>query len=266
MPVRKRFGQNFLTDRNIQSKLISFINPEPDNVIVEIGPGKGALTEALVGKTGRLEVIEIDRDLAKHLSERFGDKITIHTGDALKFDFSVYKTSAPIKVVGNLPYNISTPLLFSLFNYSPLISDMYFLLQLEVVNRICASPADKEYGRLSVMAQFYCQPTKLMTVPPQAFTPVPKVNSAFVRLTPLSRGMSSDKSRLLQKLATTAFSSRRKTLRNALGQWLNPEEISSLGINPGDRPENMSLEDFIRCTEFLYQRDLIPAKEEKDAR
>ena len=233
---RKRFGQHFLHDQGVLKRLVESINPSKQDFLVEIGPGEGALTALLVPACPRLQVIEIDRDLAAHLEERFPG-LTVHAADALRFDFAAFP--AGMRIVGNLPYNISTPLLFHVAAYAGRVRDMHFMLQREVVERMVAAPATPEYGRLSVALQARFRIEKLFNVASGAFRPPPKVASALVRLSPLSAPLEIDGD-LLRK----AFSARRKTLRNAL-----PEvDFSALGIDPGLRPEVLSPADYARIT------------------
>ncbi|MDH5594252.1 MAG: 16S rRNA (adenine(1518)-N(6)/adenine(1519)-N(6))-dimethyltransferase RsmA, partial [Gammaproteobacteria bacterium] len=217
---RKRFGQNFLHDPNIISRIIDAIHPRDDQQLVEIGPGQGALTSFLLDRINHLDVVELDRDLVTLLRKKFSDteKLTIHSADALKFDFCSLGTQGnKIRLIGNLPYNISTPLIFHLLEQSHCISDMHFMLQKEVVERMAAQPATKAYGRLTIMVQLFCTVEKLFTVPPGAFNPPPKVDSMIVRLIPHESPQYEIKNKtVLQELVNQAFSQRRKTLRNAL--------------------------------------------------
>ncbi len=262
---RKRFGQNFLTDRNVIDRIIRGVNPQASNHIVEIGPGRGALTQLLVRSGCDLQLIEIDRDLIAILKEQFaGQDIPIHSTDVLKFDFNKLLAHIPstqsdrpqtFRVVGNLPYNISTPLLFKLFGYSTLFSDLTFMLQLEVVNRMTATANSKSYGRLTIMTDYFCESEKLFEVPPGAFTPQPKVTSAIIRLIPRSvREVEVSDVDLLGRLLITAFSKRRKTIRNALGTYLTTGELEQLGIDPRLRPENIEPNAYFRCANYLSNR------------
>jgi 16S rRNA (adenine1518-N6/adenine1519-N6)-dimethyltransferase len=235
---RKRFGQHFLHDPGVIRRIIEAIAPAAEDFIVEIGPGQGVLTLPLAERVGQLEVIEIDRDLAAALP---GDRIKVHVADALEFDFGVFPRG--VRVVGNLPYNISTPLLFHLARYADRVRDMHFMLQLEVVERMVAKPSTPEYGRLSVMLQTRFMMQKLFRVAPGAFRPPPKVDSAVVRMRPLRGPLGCDAQRL-EVLVRQAFSARRKTLRNALP--LGPGDFAALGIDPRLRPENLSPEDYVR--------------------
>lgn len=244
MRARKRFGQNFLHDQNQIRKIVHAINPKPEDHIIEIGPGRGALTELLMKSGCQLDVIEIDRDLAKELREKH-PQLNVIESDVLKFDFSQIEGSRPLRIVGNLPYNISTPLLFKLFKQTDRIKDMYFMLQLEVVNRLTAEHSHSDYGRLSVMSQYFCHNEKLFTVPPESFIPRPKVMSAIVRLAPHNEKNEFTDTELLEKILIQAFSMRRKTIRNALKGYVTAEEIIALGLDPRARPENLSLPNYI---------------------
>jgi 16S rRNA (adenine1518-N6/adenine1519-N6)-dimethyltransferase len=252
---RKRFGQNFLHDYSIISDIISSLGAQTDEHWVEIGPGMGALTGPLLKMGLQLDVVELDRDLVSFLTDKFSQasRLTIHSADALKFDFAqLAKPDEKLRVIGNLPYNISTPLLFHLLENMPCIADMHFMLQKEVVDRICAIPNNKQYGRLSVMMQYYCEPELLFVVPPESFDPAPKVLSAVVKLTPHQQppvGVRSTAN--LSRIVTEAFSQRRKTLRNALSKVLTSEQIQAAGIDPTARAETLALADFARLSELL---------------
>ncbi|MFT6914378.1 MAG: 16S rRNA (adenine1518-N6/adenine1519-N6)-dimethyltransferase [Motiliproteus sp.] len=249
--ARKRFGQNFLQDQGVIRSIIRTINPKPGQHLVEIGPGLGALTEEILSGCGELDVVELDRDLIPILRTKFfsyGDSFRIHQADALKFDFqSLAGDQRPLRVIGNLPYNISTPLIFHLLSYNHLIEDMYFMLQKEVVDRLAAKPGDSAYGRLGIMAQYYCEVSSLFPVGPESFHPQPKVHSAIVKLRPYTEPpIPADCITDFKDLVRIAFGQRRKTLRNNLKKLLPGEEIESLGIDPGLRPETLSLTDFVR--------------------
>ena len=231
---RKRFGQHFLHDPRILEKIVDALDLQPADFVVEIGPGEGALTNRLLNKVGKLELIEIDRDLAARLSSL---NFKVHQADALEFDYSVFPRG--VRIVGNLPYNISTPLLFHLARYAERVRDMHFMLQLEVVERMVAQHSTPEYGRLSVALQARFKMKKLFNVSKGAFNPPPKVESAVVRLEPLPNIMKID-----EDLLRRAFSARRKTLRNALPGI----DFAALGIDPGLRPENLSPEDYLRLS------------------
>lgn len=257
--ARKRFGQNFLQDQGIIRRIIRSIGPKDDQHLVEIGPGLGAITEELLDTCGRLDVVELDRDLVPILRTKFfsfADKFTIHEGDALKFDFSeLQQTDEQMRVVGNLPYNISTPLIFHLLSFADKIEDMHFMLQKEVVDRLAAQAGDNHYGRLGIMAQYYCHVEPLFLVPPEAFDPAPKVDSAIVRLIPYKElpHTAKDVSKL-EVVVRTAFNQRRKTLRNNLKPLLSGEEIEQLGIDPGLRPERLTLKEFIAISDYLSSK------------
>jgi len=232
---RKRFGQHFLHEKGVLEKLLDAIQPAATDFIVEIGPGEGALTEYLKGVQA-LHLIELDRDLAARLTEQF-PQATIHTGDALEFDFTQFP--AGMRIVGNLPYNVSTPLLFHLARFAPQVRDMHFMLQLEVVDRMVAAPSTSAYGRLSVSLQAKFRMKKLFKVAKGAFRPPPKVESAVVRMEPLDWQLPID-----EDLLRRAFSARRKTLRNALPDV----DFEAAGIDPKLRPENLSPEDYARLS------------------
>jgi len=252
--ARKRFGQNFLNDAGVIDAIVSAIDPNPEDNLVEIGPGLGALTEPVVEIAGQLNVVELDRDLAERLQTHpfYGKKLSIHQGDALKFDFSQLKqTDAKLKVFGNLPYNISTPLIFHLFDYLDDIESMHFMLQKEVVDRMVAEPGRKAFGRLSVMAQYFCHVTPVIQVPPGCFVPPPKVESAVVRLVPRSQREPVSDMALLGQLLADAFNQRRKTIRNSLKAHISAEQLQQLGIDPGLRPEALPVAEFVRLANHL---------------
>ncbi len=238
---RKRFGQHFLHDPGVLAKTVAAVAPQSGEVLVEIGPGEGALTRRLLERIERLQAIEIDRDLAARLRSEFpAERLTVHCADALKFDYAALPAGA--RLVGNLPYNISTPLLFHLLGFAERIRDMHFMLQREVVERMVAKPSTPEYGRLSVMLQTRFAMKMLFSVSPGAFRPPPKVESAVVRLVPLAQKPACDEQRLAE-IVRRAFSARRKTLRNALG--LDAADFAALRIDPGLRPENLSPGDYV---------------------
>jgi 16S rRNA (adenine1518-N6/adenine1519-N6)-dimethyltransferase len=252
---RKRFGQHFLHDRNILDKMIAAIHPEPGQHFIEIGPGRGAMTRLLIESIDTLHVIEIDRDLAAALPSIIpSPKLTIHEADALSFDFGKLRpeSSAPLRLAGNLPYNISTPLLFHLLEQHHCIKDMHFMLQKEVVERMAASPGSRQYGRLSIMLQYRCRVTPLFNIGPESFDPPPKVDSAFVRLEPFEqpRVQVTDVA-LFEKLVKQAFSQRRKTLRNTLRDMLDAREMTELGIDPSARAETLAIQDFATLANHL---------------
>ncbi|MCG8312965.1 MAG: 16S rRNA (adenine(1518)-N(6)/adenine(1519)-N(6))-dimethyltransferase RsmA [Pseudomonadales bacterium] len=254
--ARKRFGQNFLEAPHIIANIVSAIAPQMDDLLVEIGPGLGAITTELIEQLNRIHVVELDRDLIPFLIAKFEHtkKLTIHNNDALKFDFSqlISKPGEKLRVVGNLPYNISTPLIFHLLEQSKSIKDMHFMLQKEVVERLAAGVGDKAYGRLGIMVQYHCKVEPLFEVPPESFNPPPKVDSAIVRLSPYTEKPHTTRDpMLLQRVVADAFSMRRKTLRNALKNLVTEAAIDAAGINPSSRAEKVSLEQFIMLTELI---------------
>jgi len=257
---RKRFGQNFLTDANIAGKIVAAVDPAPGDALLEIGPGHGALSRRLLTQLSRLEVVEVDRDLAAELRglETGGGELVVHEADALAFDYAGLAAARgqALRVVGNLPYNISSPLLFTLFEQAAAIADMHFMLQREVVDRLAAAPGSKTYGRLSVMAQLECDITPLFRVPPGAFYPVPRVESAVVRLTPhtAEAPRPRDHARFAAVVAR-AFQARRKTLRNALKGLCEPACFVQAGIDPGARAESLSVADFIRLADATAETE-----------
>jgi len=250
--TKKRFGQHFLHDQGVIQKLIREVNPKDADQFVEIGPGLGALTFPLLDYVSELQVVEIDRDVIKRLEARKNPKLKIHGVDALKFDFNTLLEGQPLRVVGNLPYNISTPLIFHLLASASNISDMHFMLQNEVVQRISAKPGSKSFGRLSVMVQYYCQTEYLFFVGPESFDPPPKVDSAILRLTPWKeKPFKANDDKQLAMLVAQCFSMRRKTLRNNLKKLLSADQIEGLGIDPSIRSEMLSVEDFVRLSNLL---------------
>lgn len=257
--ARKRFGQNFLQDQSVIDGIIAAIDPQIDQHIVEIGPGRGALTIPLLQATDSLDVIELDRDLIPLLQARLSSyrQLAIHEADALQFDYhSLVKQHKKLRVIGNLPYNITTPLLFHLLTQSDCIEDMCFMLQREVVERICAHPGTKTYGRLSIMIQFQCQVEQLFIVPPEAFDPVPKVESAIVYLRPRMDNLDDRKYlKVLSDIVSTAFSQRRKTIANTLKNLLSKEQLIAVNIEPGQRPETVSLEQYIELARAMAKSD-----------
>lgn len=249
---RKRFGQNFLQNRHVIDNILRALNPQPTDLVVEIGPGLGALTEPLLRQLNTLTAIEIDTDLQTHLmaTSWAGDKLKIIGADALTIDYS--QLGEQIRIIGNLPYNISTPLLLRLLHYTQYIDDMHFMLQKEVVERLAAKPGSKTYGRLSVIVQYHCEVDALFNVPPEAFHPQPKVESAVVRLTPhpippYPVVAFSD----LERLVACAFSMRRKTLANNLKPLLSAAELIALGIDPVLRPEQINIMDYVQLAKFV---------------
>lgn len=246
--ARKRFGQHFLCDEGIVAGIVAAIRPQAEDHLVEIGPGLGVLTEALLRTVPKLDAVELDRDIIPKLQARCAPlgELTIHSADALQFDFATLAADGrPLRVVGNLPYNISTPLMFHLLHNRAVIRDMHFMLQKEVVDRLAAAPGSKDYGRLSVMMQYHCQVEALFDVPPEAFAPPPKVDSAVVRLIPYAEPpVQVADVALLEQVVTQAFSQRRKTLRNTLKPLLPAEAIEALGIDPTRRAETVTLAEF----------------------
>lgn len=243
--ARKRFGQHFLTDRHYVERIVAAIAPARGDAMVEIGPGTGILTDELVRRVDRLHVVEIDRDLARALRDRYpGEKVEVHEGDALDFDFATLP--APLRVVGNLPYNVSTPILFRMAGIAERVRDCVFMLQKEVVERMVAAPATPEYGRLSVMLQYRFAMALALRVPPGAFTPPPKVESAMVRMQPLpdDRPRARDEA-LFDRIVAAAFMQRRKTLRNAARTLVPEEAFRAASIDPMRRGETLSVAEFI---------------------
>ena len=249
--AKKRFGQNFLTDQSIISSLIEAINPLQNQLIIEIGPGLGALTKPLLKKINHLHVVEIDRDIVSWMQNEYSSAtLTIHNVDALKFDFTTFGES--LRVVGNLPYNISTPILFHLLDNVSCITDMHFMLQKEVVERMVATPSTPAYGRLSVMLQYHLAMEYLITVPPEAFEPAPKVESAFVRCVPhATLPFVAKDQKHFAKIVMAAFGQRRKTLRNTLKGLLDDACFIALGIDSQKRAENLSVADFVAISNLL---------------
>ena len=263
--AKKRFGQNFLTDQSIINSLVEAISPKSNDLMVEIGPGLGALTKPLLKKLKLLHVVEVDRDIISWMQNEYAkNAISIHNSDALKFDFSLLVSDIAdtsigdaldlqkLRVVGNLPYNISTPILFHLLDNISYITDMHFMLQKEVVERMVAQPSTAAYGRLSVMLQYSLQMEYLFTVPPEAFDPAPKVESAFVRCIPHSTlPYVAQDGKLFSQVVLAAFGQRRKTLRNTLKNILNDTGFAELGIDSQLRAENLHVADFVAITNYL---------------
>lgn len=255
--ARKRFGQNFLQDKGIIDAILCSIHPKAQDNLLEIGPGLGALTHPLLRISDKLTIVEIDRDLQAYwlqVSEA-SKKLQLIASDALEVDYSQFGNN--LRIIGNLPYNISTPLMLHLLQFGALIEDMHFMLQKEVVNRLVASPGTKAYGRLTVMIQYHCETESLFDVPPEAFQPAPKVESAFIRLTPYKTSpfekVSVDQ---LEQLVASAFAMRRKTLANNLKGIISAERLVNLGINPTDRPEQITIPEYIRITQWVLEHPL----------
>jgi 16S rRNA (adenine1518-N6/adenine1519-N6)-dimethyltransferase len=254
LKAKKRFGQHFLRDNGIIHKIIMNLNPKPTDCLIEIGPGLGALTKPLLQAAQQLQVIEIDSDVIPTL-EQLGSGLTIHQQDALTLDLTLFsQTPHNIRLVGNLPYNISSPLLFHALEYAELIDDMHFMLQKEVVDRICAKPGNKDYGRLSVMMQYFCETEWLFDVNPACFAPPPKVMSAVLRLKPFHEKpfVAVDEKRFAE-VVRMAFSQRRKTLRNTLKGYVDAEGWVKLGIDPALRAEQLTVDDFVRIANLCSE-------------
>jgi len=252
--ARKRFGQNFLSDPNIIRKIVDAIRPLPGDIMVEIGPGLGAMTDPIAERLGHLHVVEIDRDLIARLKGRYGpERLSIHEGDALAFDFASLGT--PLRVVGNLPYNISTPLLFHLASFADGVRDMHFMLQKEVILRMAAEPDTPDYGRLSVMLQQRFAMARLFDVPPGAFRPEPKVTSSIVRMVPLPDDRPKPRDEVLfARIVAAAFGQRRKTLRNTLREFLADADFELLALDPGLRGERLTVADYIAIANHVSDR------------
>jgi 16S rRNA (adenine1518-N6/adenine1519-N6)-dimethyltransferase len=256
--ARKRFGQNFLVDRQVIADIVNAVAPQRGDRVVEIGPGLGALTDPLLTRLDHLHVVEIDRDIIARLKPRYSpEKLTIHEGDALNFDFSslvdaVNEPGKRLHVVGNLPYNISTPLLFHLAGFADCVHDMHFMLQKEVVERLVAEPGTSDFGRLSVMLQYRFVMDWLLDVPPESFSPAPKVDSAVIRLIPRPpQELSVKDETRFSALVSAAFAQRRKMLRNNLKGILGDSGFEQLGIAPTARAEELSVADYIRIANAL---------------
>ncbi len=250
---RKRFGQNFLTDDTVLRDIIRLIDPQPDDAMVEIGPGLGAMTKRLLPALQALHVVELDRDLVARLEKSFDPaRLHIHAGDALQFDFSSLPRAPgqKLRIVGNLPYNISSPLLFHLMQFCDEVSDQHFMLQKEVVERMVAPPGSKTYGRLSVMLQWRYDMEMLLIVPPTAFDPPPKVESAIVRMIPVVQPLECDPIKLSQ-VVQKAFSQRRKVMRNCVAGMLDAEDLEAAGVDPQARPETLSLAQYVALSHRL---------------
>jgi len=253
--ARKRFGQNFLVDEQVLDRIAASVAPAPAEHLVEIGPGKGALTARLARNCERLTAIELDRDLTPWLQVGFERHpgFKLFQADALSFDFSqLLEGGESLRILGNLPYNISTPLIFHLLSFTGQVKDMHFMLQREVVRRLAAEPGTKAYGRLSVMVQYHCRVEALFEVPPSAFEPAPKVDSALVRLTPHPKlPARADNPEILARLVNLAFQQRRKTLRNALKQLVPGARLEALPVDASLRPEALSVADYVALANAL---------------
>jgi 16S rRNA (adenine1518-N6/adenine1519-N6)-dimethyltransferase len=250
---RKRFGQNFLTDQSVLYDIMRAIEPKPDDTMVEIGPGLGAMTHLLLESLRQLHVVELDRDLVTRLKKSADQaRLIVHAGDALQFDFASIAVTPgrKLRVVGNLPYNISSPLLFHLTQIAPQVQDQHFMLQKEVVERMVAEPGGKTYGRLSVMLQWRYHMELLFIVPPTAFDPPPRVESAIVRMIPIARPLACEQASL-EQVVLKAFSQRRKVLRNCVAGMFTENELIDAGVNPQARPETVPLEQFVALANRL---------------
>lgn len=256
MQARKRFGQHFLTDKRVVERMVDCIAPAHDDLMVEIGPGRAALTTPLYQRLDTLHAVEFDRDLIVWLRETFlSQRFVLHESDALRFDFTqLAQEPHSLRVVGNLPYNISTPLIFHLLEQADSIRDMHFMLQKEVVDRLTARPGSKDWGRLSVMVQYACQADDLFFVPPDAFSPPPKVDSAIVRLIPhRTPPHQADNFPLFEQLVRQVFSQRRKAIRNGVKSWLSSAQVEAAGVNPDSRPDNLSVADLVALANAAHQ-------------
>lgn len=272
--AKKRFGQNFLHNDAVISDIIDAINPEPGENLIEIGPGLGALTEPVIERAKKLSVVELDRDLAHRLRHHpfLAPHLTIYETDALNFDFAqlVNDEEAPLRIFGNLPYNISTPLIFHLLTFKDKVKDMHFMLQKEVVERMAAEPHCKAYGRLSIMTQYQCQVFPVMEIAPEAFKPAPKVDSAIVRLIPHKAIKNPVKDiNALNTVCLAAFNQRRKTIRNGFKKLISVEQLASLDVDANLRPENLSIDDYIKLANFIVDNppvELIVKSNKKQSR
>ena len=249
--AKKKFGQNFLKDASIIHSIIQSINPLLDDALIEIGPGLGALTKPLLEKSNHLLAIELDRDIVSWMEKEYPKKkITIFNEDVLNFNF--HQFDQKVRIVGNLPYNISTPVLFKCIENIIIIKDLHFMLQKEVVDRMIATPSSSDYGRLSVMLQYYFSMEHLVHVPKEAFDPEPKVESSFVRLIPYKQyPFIANNINRFGKIVKEAFSQRRKTIRNTLKSFINENDFEKIGINPQLRAENLSVSDFVKISNYL---------------
>lgn len=255
---RKRFGQHFLKDTMVLHKLMREMQPLMQDTIIEIGPGQGALTDVLLQNVSHLDAVELDRDLVIYLQEKYtATQLTLHAADALFFDYATLsKAPKDLRIVGNLPYNISTPLLFHLFTFLPSIRDMHFMLQKEVVLRLTAKPGDPNYGRLSVMSQYFCDNDYLFSVPPGAFDPPPKVDSAIVRLIPKTEfPLTTPQFDFFSAIVKEAFNYRRKKIGNSVKKLISNEQLMACDINPNARPEEISGKAFVQLARILRPLD-----------
>ena len=270
--AKKRFGQNFLHNDAVISDIIDAINPEPGENLIEIGPGLGALTEPVIERAKKLSVVELDRDLAHRLRHHpfLAPNLTIYETDALNFNFAqLVKSDAgidkPLRIFGNLPYNISTPLIFHLLTFKDKVKDMHFMLQKEVVERMAAGPDCKAYGRLSIMTQYQCQVIPVMEIGPEAFKPAPKVDSAIVRLIPHKEIKNPVKDiNALNTVCLAAFNQRRKTIRNSFKKLISVEQLASLDIDANLRPENLTIDNYITLANFIVDNPPAETVEKSD--
>jgi len=267
--ARKRFGQNFLVDDGIIYGIVNAIDPQPDDVIVEIGPGLGALTNPLLERLPSMQVVELDRDLVERLRNRYNDRLTVHAGDALAFDFGKLKEPGrALRIVGNLPYNISSPLLFHLMDFADHVRDQHFMLQKEVVERMVAEPGSKAFGRLSIMLQVRYHMEHVLDVPPASFNPPPKVDSAVVRMIPWPRAEDGTlrspypacDPNVLGDVVTAAFSQRRKVLRNTLSFLRDQVDFDALGFDLGRRAEEVPVAEYVELARIVGNSAVPPAR------
>jgi len=266
--ARKRFGQNFLVDDGIIYGIVNAIDPQPDDVVVEIGPGLGALTDPLLERLPSMQVVELDRDLVERLRRRYSDRITVHAGDALAFDFArLQQPGRALRIVGNLPYNISSPLLFHLMDFADHVRDQHFMLQKEVVERMVAGPGSKSFGRLSIMLQVRYHMEHVLDVPPASFNPPPKVDSAVVRMIPWPRAEDGSlrspypacDASVLGDVVTAAFSQRRKVLRNTLSFLRDQVDFDALGFDLGRRAEEVAVAEYVELARIVGKNAVPPA-------
>lgn len=266
--ARKRFGQNFLHDDRVIERIVACIAPKASDLLVEIGPGQAALTRPLLESGAELHLVEIDRDLVARLRDQFSghDRVTVHGCDALQADFAALTGGRPFRLVGNLPYNISTPLIFHVLQWHEQIQDMHFMLQKEVVERMAASPGNRSYGRLTVMTAYRCEVTPLFDVAPESFSPVPAVHSTVVRLNPCAAPrVDAGSLEALERVVSAAFSQRRKTLRNSLRTLFTTEQICAAGIDPAERAEQLSLSQYAALSRTLsYDAEQYPKQDDQD--
>jgi 16S rRNA (adenine1518-N6/adenine1519-N6)-dimethyltransferase len=257
---RKRFGQNFLHDPHVIARIVNAVDPRPSQALLEIGPGQAALTRELIARAGHVTAIEIDRDLAARLRAGFSPaELSLIEADALSVDWTLLAQAGPLRIVGNLPYNISTPLLFALMSIADRVQDQHFMLQKEVVDRMVAAPGSKTYGRLSVMLQQRYRMTRLFDVPRGAFTPPPKVVSSIVRMQPLPAAeLDVIDQTGFARVVKAAFGQRRKTLRNSLAELLDAAAIAAAGIDPKARAETLDVAQFVALTRAVASNDHEP--------